>query len=114
MRAGERERGQASVELLLVLPLVAALLAVGWQGVLLGQTWWLAGTAARAAARAATVGADPGTAARAALPPGAWRRGVAVARLPDGRLRVRLAIPAVVGGRSPGSARVTIGTGDRG
>jgi hypothetical protein len=111
MRAGERERGQASVELLLVLPLVVALLVAGWQGVLLGQTWWLAGGAARAAARAVQVGGDPARAARAALPPGAWRRDVAVSRLADGRVRVRLAVPPVVGGVSPGAARVTVGVG---
>lgn len=106
-RAGER--GQASVELLAVLPAAAVLLAACWQGVLAGQAWWLAGQAGRAAARAAVVGGDPLTAARGALPAGAWRRGVVVQRLADGRLRVRLRIPALPGGRSPGRAGMTLG-----
>lgn len=99
------------MELFAVLPVGVVLLAACWQGVLAGQAWWLAGQAGRAATRAAVVGGDPLAAARAALPAGAWRRGVAVRRLGDGRLRVRLAIPAVPGGRSPGRAGVTLGAG---
>jgi hypothetical protein len=112
MRDGGRERGQASIEALLVLPLVAVLLAAGWQAVVVGQTWSLAGTAARAAARASAIGADPARAARAALPAGAWRRAVVVRRLDDGRLRVLLAVPALAGRWSPGQARVTVRPGD--
>lgn len=111
MPGDDGERGQASVELLAVLPAAVVLLAGCWQGVLAGQAWWLAGQAGRAATRAAVVGGDPLTAARAALPAGAWRQGVAVRRLADGRLRVRLRIPPVAGGRSPGRAGVTLGVG---
>lgn len=99
------------MELLALLPAALVLLAACWQGILAGQTWWLAGQAGRAATRAAVVGGDPLAAARMALPAGAWRRGIAVRRLADGRLRVRLAIPAVPGGRSPGRAGVTVGAG---
>ena len=62
------ESGQAAVELVALLPLVAAVLAVAWQAVLAGEAAWAATVAARAAARAAAVGADPLAAARGRLP----------------------------------------------
>jgi hypothetical protein len=73
-----RESGQASVELVALLPLVVLLGALLWQAVVAGQALWLSGAAARAAARAAAIGGDAEAAARRALPP----------RLADG-LRVR-------------------------
>jgi hypothetical protein len=95
-RVRERERGQASVELVALLPLIAVLAALGWQAVVAGQAIWLAGSAARAAARASAVGADAGAAARRTLP-AHLRRGVAVrSRGADG-VRVAIAIPSVVG-----------------
>jgi TadE-like protein len=60
--------GQASAELVAVLPLlVAGLLAIAQLGVV-GYSLWSAGTAARAGARAAHVGGDVEAAARSALP----------------------------------------------
>jgi hypothetical protein len=90
----ESERGQASVELLGVLP--AALLAVtaAWQLVLAGHTVWLAGNAARVGARAAAVGNDPGKAARSALPDYLERR-LQVRRRGD-RVVVRVRLPSIV------------------
>jgi pilus assembly protein CpaE len=55
----EDERGQASVELLGALPAALLVAAIGWQLLLAGQASWLAGNAARVAARAAAVGEDP-------------------------------------------------------
>src|ERR671930_1732362 len=75
-----RQHGQATVETVALLPLVVLLGALLWQAVVAGQALWLAGAAARAAARAAAVGGDAESAARGALPP----------RLEDG-LRVRSA-----------------------
>ncbi len=101
------QSGQASVELVALLPLLAALTIGAWQLVVVAQAWWLAGTASRAAARAAAVGGDPLVAARRALPGG--RAGsVRVARSADGELTVRLAIPAVTGGISLGDASATL------
>ncbi|HUR86287.1 MAG TPA: hypothetical protein VMY78_13170 [Solirubrobacteraceae bacterium] len=93
------ERGQASVELVALLPLLAVLAGVLWQATIAGQAVWLAGSAARAAARASAVGADAGSAARRVLP-ARLERGLAVHRLPgaDGGVRVTIAIPAIVGG----------------
>src|SRR5262245_38363538 len=56
-------RGQAAVELVAVLPLVALVLAAAGQAVLAGYAVWQAHVAARSAARAAAVGADPRAAA---------------------------------------------------
>jgi len=88
--------GQASVETVALLPLIALVGAVLWQGLLVGQAAWLAGAAARGAARAHAVGADPRAAARAALP----RRlepGLDV-RAGERDVRVRIRVPALVGG----------------
>jgi hypothetical protein len=64
----DRERGQASAELVAVIPLVVvAVLAVG-QIVVAGYALWGAGIAARAGARAEHVGGDARAAARSALP----------------------------------------------
>jgi len=94
-RAGER--GQATVELVGVLPLVAVLGFALWQSAVAGQALWMAGAAARAAARAAAIGADPAAAARAVLPP-RLEHGLRVRRQDDGGVRVTVRIPAVVGG----------------
>ena len=48
-----RESGQATVELVALLPLLAAVGLALWQAVVAGQAMWLAGAAARSAARAA-------------------------------------------------------------
>ncbi|HVW18454.1 MAG TPA: hypothetical protein VHB30_09410, partial [Solirubrobacteraceae bacterium] len=49
-------RGQASVELVALLPIVLLVGAALWQAVVAGQAIWLSGGAARAAARAAAIG----------------------------------------------------------
>jgi len=93
-----RQHGQATVELVALLPLVAVLAGVLWQAAVAGQAVWLAGSAARAAARASAVGTDARTAARRALP-AHLERGLVVTRVGahDG-VRVAIAIPAIVGG----------------
>lgn len=80
-----------------MLPLVALVAAVLWQAVVAGQAVWLAGGAARAAARAQAVGGDPAAAARTALPP-ALRRGLQTVVGDDGAVRVRVRISSVVAG----------------
>ena len=99
------QRGQASVEFVALLPILAVLCAVGWQVVVAGQTVWLASTAARGAARAHALGRDATSAGRAALPV-SMRDGLRVQTGDDGRVTVRLRIPAVVpGAGSLGSVR---------
>lgn len=85
-------RGQASVELVALLPALAALAVACWWIVATAHAWSLAGGAARAGARAAEVGAPAEAAARAALPSGHARR-ARVAVVGGGRVRVRLPAP---------------------
>src|SRR5918997_305560 len=66
-RAGE-QGGQATVEIVALLPMIAVVLAGAWQAVLAGHAAWAATTAARAAARAHAIGSDPTRAARIHVP----------------------------------------------
>ncbi len=101
---GERRavgaRGQATVELVAVLPLVLLAALVAWQLVLAGQTAWLAAHAARVAARAEAVGRDPEDAARSALP-GAFEPGLEVGRRDGGGVRVSVRVPLLQRWRGP-------------
>jgi len=92
-----RPSGQASIELVALLPLVAVAAVLAWQIALAGHAMWMVAGAARAAARAHALGTDEDAAARAALP-GALRRGVRVDDTADGGVAVRLGVPRVVGG----------------
>jgi predicted nucleotidyltransferase len=95
-RRGADEHGQASVELVALLPLVGLLAALLWQALLAGETVWLSGGAARAAARAVAVGVDPIAAARAVLP-SRLERGLDVTRESDGGVALVLRVPAALG-----------------
>jgi hypothetical protein len=64
------QRGQAAVELVAILPLLAAALLAVAQLAVAGYALWAAADAARAGARAAHVGGDAVSAAKSALP--AW------------------------------------------
>ena len=86
--------GQASVELVALLPLIGVLAGLAWQAVVAGQAVWLAGGAARAAARASALGQDAERAARLALP-GPLRAGLRVRVREDGDVLLRVAIPLV-------------------
>ena len=90
-----REAGQATVELVACLPLLALVLAVAWQAVLAGHAAWAATVAARSAARAAALGEDPAAAARARLGP-SLERGAAVRADADGHVTVSVRVPALV------------------
>lgn len=84
------------METVAVLPLVALVAVLLWQGAVLGQAAWLAGSAARAAARAQAVGTDPERAARSVLPT-RLRDDLSV-RVGETGVRVRVGVPAVTGG----------------
>jgi hypothetical protein len=100
--------GQAAVELVALLPLVAIVLALAWQAVLAGHAAWAATAAARAAARAAAVGADPAAAARAHLP-ASLERGLRVSPAGGGAGAVELSlrIPRVLAAVSLGRVSAT-------
>src|SRR3954469_8477668 len=95
--------GQASVEFVAVLPLVALVAGALWQAVVTGQAVWVSagggrgGWRARAAggggSRARAVGGDAAAGARATLP-ASLRRGARVAADRSG-VRVDLSVPLV-------------------
>lgn len=89
------ESGQASVEMVAVVPMVLLAAAVAWQLVLTGHTLWLVAGAARAAARAELVGESPGRAARSALPR-SLERDLSVKRVEGGGIRVELTLPLLL------------------
>jgi TadE-like protein len=91
-----RQRGQASVETVALLPVLVALTFAMWQAAAAGWALVSAESAARAGARAALAGSPPRPAALAALP-GSMRSG---ARVVDsgGEVTVRVHIPAVLPG----------------
>jgi type IV secretory pathway TrbD component len=94
-RARAGERGQATVELVALLPVVLLLGAVAWQLALAGQTTWLTANAARAAARADTVGRSATEAARSALPR-SLERELEVERVRQGAIRVSVQVPLLL------------------
>jgi pilus assembly protein CpaE len=94
------DRGQVSVELLGITPLILLVLLLVWQFVLLGYTFTLAGDAADRAARAVAVGEDPTAAAERDLP-SAWASGAAVSTGGSGDVvtaHVALRVPVLVPG----------------
>ena len=95
------ERGQASVELIGVLPCVLLAGLVAWQLVLAGHALWMGSQAARVAARAHAVGRDPEAAARSALPR-SLEHGLRVRRRREGGVRVDVRVPLLLSrGYSP-------------
>lgn len=94
-RSIRREDGTASVELIAVVPFLLLAILVAAQLALAGQALWSAGVAARAGARAATVGQGAEAAARRALPP-SMREGAEVSD--GGTVSVRVPIPRLFSG----------------
>jgi hypothetical protein len=89
------ERGQASIELVAMVPVVLLVGAVVWQLALAGQTAWLTANAARVAARADAVGRGTTEAARSALPR-TLEDGLEVERLRRGGVRVSVKVPLLL------------------
>lgn len=82
------ERGQASVELVAIAPLVVAVVLAAAQVLAAGAARELADHAAEAGAVALLQGGDPEAAARDAAP--GWSRGRLHVRVDERRVRVRL------------------------
>lgn len=95
--------GQASVALVVAVPLLLVAVVVAVQLAAAGHASWAAAGAARAAARAAYVGEDPDRAARAALT-GALRERARV-RIDGDLARVRVEVPGLI----PGLPRLGVG-----
>jgi hypothetical protein len=95
MRSAAGQEGQATVELVALLPVLAVVAVALWQAAVAGQAIWLAGSAARAAARAQAVGGDAERAARAVLP-ARLEDGLRVEEKDNGAVSVTVRIPSVV------------------
>lgn len=93
--------GQASAELVAVIPALLIVVLIAAQLGVVGWALWSAGAAARAGARAAHVGGDAEAAARTALP-SHLRRGARVSSEDDVGVRVR--VPSLV----PGVPRIPL------
>ncbi|MGW2094789.1 TadE/TadG family type IV pilus assembly protein [Promicromonospora sukumoe] len=91
------ERGQAAVELIGVVfaMLLVGLLAI--QGITVAQTASIAQEAARNGARALSVGGDPGTEVRRAVPDGLDVQDIQAVIDDDGAARVRVTVTAPLG-----------------
>lgn len=89
------ERGQASAELVAVVPMLAAAVLVAVQMTAAGWALWSAGSAARSGARAMHVGGDGERAAMDSLP-GPLREKAEVEQ--KGPLRVRVQVPRIIPG----------------
>jgi hypothetical protein len=88
-------RGQASVELVVLLPVIVVVLAVTYQALLAGQAVWEVRVASRAAARAHAFGADATAAARTHLRSG-LEPGLRVTTQDAGDVRVSVRVPTVL------------------
>jgi pilus assembly protein CpaE len=107
----EREDGQASVELVAILPALIVCVLIAGHAVAAGWALWSAAGAARAGARAEHVGGDGEAVARRALP---WAlRGGAEVEGGD-VIRVEVRAPVLLpGGRGPAlSASATLDPAD--
>jgi pilus assembly protein CpaE len=107
---GTRADGQAAVEMVALLPWVAAVLLVAWQFVLAGDARSSAAIAARAGARAVAVGADPAAAARERLPR-RLRRGLRVETGEGGSVSVSVRVPALAGAPELGRVEASAALG---
>lgn len=108
------ERGQASIELVALLPALALVALLVWQVAAAAHTWMTAQSAARAGARAAEVGAPARDAARAVMPRSGGRPIRVVDTTLDGwhRITVTGGIPEVLPGvRVPGRIEAGVRVG---
>ena len=98
-RPAGRNTGQASVELVAILPALAVCVLIAAHGLSAGWALWSAANAARAGARAEHVGGNGEAVARRALP-GPLAGGARV-RVAD-EVRVEVRAPALLPGAEPG------------
>ena len=94
MRRGERQAGQASVELVASLPVAFMAALIAFQLLSLGYSLSLADGAAEAGALALAAGRPAGAAARSSLP--GWARGRADVTTDGGEVSVTLAAPSAL------------------
>ena len=89
--------GQASVELVALLPFVVVVAAGLWQAALCGQAVWAGAAAARAGARASAVGADVDRAALRVLPARLRPGARVLVSDSDGAVEIRVPVRVLTG-----------------
>lgn len=105
-RPAALEVGQSTVEFVALLPVLLLVALVMGQAAIAGYAAWSAAGAARVAARAQALGADPQRAIRPALPAVLLRRArVTVTPAPAGEVTVRLRVPSIVPGLRFGTVK---------
>jgi hypothetical protein len=104
--SGRGQSGQASIELIAMLPLCAVVALAAGELLASGLARSAADGAAQAGAMAILQGGDPTRAARAASP--GWARERLSVRVTGRRVRVRVTPPGVV----PGTARLLAASAD--
>jgi pilus assembly protein CpaE len=111
--ARARDSGQASVELVAILPALGLALLAALQLAIVGYALWSAGAAARTGARALHVGGDAVDAARSALPE-ALRDAAKVTAADGDPVRVTIRAPSLVPGIGaiPVASSTELGAGD--
>jgi hypothetical protein len=92
-------RGQASVELIAAIPLLAIFVVLIWQSFVAVRAATFASAAARAAARAVATAHDPRAAAVHGLPAGFGRR-LRLEQLSSGAIRASFPVPLVLDGQT--------------
>jgi hypothetical protein len=97
MRGTVDQQGQAAVELVALLPVVALIGALLLQAAIAGQAIWLGQSAARSAARAQALGKDSERAARRSLPD-RLEHGLRVRAGSEGQVSVSVRVPSLWGG----------------
>lgn len=97
VHARREEGGQASVELVAVVPFVLLVGAIVWQLVVAGHALWVCSNAARVGARAAVVGDDVERAVRSALPDSLERDLRVEPDDGEGRVAVEVRLPLLAG-----------------
>ncbi len=93
------QRGQATIETVVLLPVLAACGVGAWQVVMVAWALVSVGDAAQAGARAELSHEPPRPAVVSALP-GSMRKGMTV-ETAGGRLRVTVRVPSVIPGFAP-------------
>jgi hypothetical protein len=94
-----KDRGQATIETVVLLPVLAACALGAWQVVVVAWALLAAGDAAQAGARALLSSEPARPAIRHALP-GSMRSGATV-EVSGGRVRVTVLVPSVIPGFAP-------------
>lgn len=99
-RRGATDEGQGAIELVGLVPLLLIVILFAWQAILTGASAYMASNSAQEGARAAAVGGDVSSAAKAAVP--SWLAdSIDVQELGGTRVKVSITPPLLMPGARP-------------